>query len=111
VQGFAIGGLSELPRATFGSARLASMLATEFGMFGFKPHVLADLLVGKRVDVRPGEETYWRTLSGVQRPADLATALQLIHKLFTTDVRACCCPYTLQARQTSCPACSASLAQ
>ena len=89
VQGFAVGGLSELPKAEFGNARLAVMLANEFGMFGFKPHELADLLAGKRVDVRAGEDTFWRTLSGVQRPADLASAMQLIHRLFTTDVRAC----------------------
>jgi hypothetical protein len=88
LQGFAIGGLSELPRAEFNNARLSMMLAEEFGAFGFKPHVLADLLAGKRVAVRPAEDTYWRTLSGAQRAGNLETAMQLIYKLFTHEVRA-----------------------
>lgn len=87
MQGFAIGGYSELNEGEFVSARLASLLAQDFGMFGYKPHELSDLLAGKRVDLKPEESTFWRMLTGTARPADLDAAMQLVHKLFITEVR------------------------
>lgn len=86
MQAFAVGGLSEVQPAAFSSARLAVQLAHEFGPFGFQPHILADMLAGKRVDIRPTESTFWRDIAGSTRPADLEVAMQLLHKLFTTEV-------------------------
>ena len=49
--------------------------------------VLSDVLAGKRVSVAAGESAYWRTFGGDQSPEDLETALQLVHRLFTTQAR------------------------
>lgn len=48
--------------------------------------VLSDVLAGKRASVGAGESPYWRTFGGDQSPEDLETALQLVHRLFTTQV-------------------------
>lgn len=49
--------------------------------------MLSDVLAGKRVAVGTGESAYWRTLGGDQSPEDLETALQLVHRLFTTQAK------------------------
>eukprot|EP00892_Ulva_mutabilis_P009176 jgi/Ulvmu1/6630/UM003_0268.1 len=86
--GFAPGGVTEQPAAQVTEAALACTLAEEMGMFGFKPHVLMDVLAGKRASVAASLSTFWRMLSGDISPLDLETAMQLIHKLFTTTVEA-----------------------
>ena len=43
--------------------------------------------MGKRVEVSTMEGSYWRGFGGEQSPSDLATALQLIHRLFATRVQ------------------------
>ncbi|GIL74679.1 hypothetical protein Vretimale_2315 [Volvox reticuliferus] len=85
--GFAVGGLSEVPLELFYTASLAGTLAGHLGMFGFRPDVLGDILAGRRVDVEVTEGAYYRTMRGVQSPTDLETAMQLVHLLFTTQVR------------------------
>lgn len=87
MQGFAAGGLSEVPEVDFRTASLSPMLAGELGIFGFKPHVLADIVAGKRAEVKPSEGAFWRSLSGEQSPHDLDTAMKLIYCLFTNKVR------------------------
>ncbi|KAK9846440.1 hypothetical protein WJX81_003803 [Elliptochloris bilobata] len=87
VTGWAPGGLSEVPRTAFRSAAMAQMLADELGPYGFKPEVLEEMLMGKRVDVATMEGSYWRGFGGEQSPSDLETALQLICRLFTTRVQ------------------------
>jgi hypothetical protein len=86
VQGFAVGGLSELSRQDFQSARFAVLLAEELGAFGLRPHVLSTLLAGKSIDIVLSEEPFWRKIAGSQRPADLETAMQLLHRLFMHTV-------------------------
>jgi hypothetical protein len=86
LQGFAVGGLTEVPVAKVRSAHLASTLAGELGIFGVKPHLMSDYLAGKRVDIGTEESVYWRTIRGQVSPADLQTAFELIHKLFTHEV-------------------------
>jgi hypothetical protein len=87
VQGFAMGGLSELSKRDFGAARFAVLLAEELGAFGLRPHVLATLLAGKSVDLVLGEEAFWRKIGGSLRPADLECTMQLLYRLFTHMVR------------------------
>ena len=49
--------------------------------------VLEEVLMGKRVEISTMEGSYWRGFGGEQSPSDLETALQLIHRLFTTRVQ------------------------
>lgn len=49
--------------------------------------ILEEVLMGKRVDISTMEGSYWRGFGGEQSPSDLETALQLIHRLFTTRVQ------------------------
>lgn len=88
LSGFASGGLSEVPENSFRSASFANMVAGELGMFGLRPEVLSDVLAGKRASVVTNESAYWRLFGGDQSPEDLETALQLVHRLFTTQVEA-----------------------
>lgn len=100
VQGFAPGGLTQCAPADVKEAAVSCMLAEDMGVFGFKPHVLMDVLAGKRASVVPSVATFWRLLSGDLSPLDLETAMQLVHKLFTTEV---CATRPLPAC-TACPA-------
>ncbi|KAG2437776.1 hypothetical protein HYH02_011151 [Chlamydomonas schloesseri] len=85
--GFAVGGLSEVPQPLFYTSSLAGTLAGHLGVFGFPPEVLGDILAGRRVDLDISEGAYYRTMRGVQSPLDLETAFQLVHLLFTTQVK------------------------
>lgn len=104
--GFAAGGLTEVPQVgisrsasfvdlcdmreccllqdEFRSASLAPVVANELGIFGVKPAIAADILAGKRVELKPGEGAFWRSFSGDESPDDLEIAFQLVHKLFTS---------------------------
>ncbi|GIL48315.1 hypothetical protein Vafri_4598 [Volvox africanus] len=85
--GFALGGLSEVPQELFYTASLAGTMAGHLGIFGFRPDVLGDILAGRRVDLEVTEGAYYRIMRGVQSPMDMETAMQLVHLLFTTQVR------------------------
>lgn len=89
MQGFAPGGITEQPPSLVAESSISCMLAEEMGMFGFKPHVLMDVLAGRRASVAASVSSFWRLLSGDLSPLDLETAMQLIHKLFTTEVLPC----------------------
>eukprot|EP00798_Chlamydomonas_sp_ICE-L_P000547 gene547-1962_t len=99
--GSAFGGLSEVPHELFytGSSQdyaesdlfhngsLSSVIAGQLGVFGYKPTMLDDILAGKRVEMDLSEGAFMRSFGGVQSPADLETAFQLMHLLFTKDVK------------------------
>ncbi|KAF5184288.1 Zinc protease pqql-like [Thalictrum thalictroides] len=84
--GFAYGGLSEVPEDEHYSCSMASTIAGEIGVFGYKPSLLMDILAGKRAEVGTKIGSYMRSFSGDCSPTDLETALQLVYQLFTTDV-------------------------
>ncbi|KAL6755922.1 Metalloenzyme, LuxS/M16 peptidase-like protein [Haematococcus lacustris] len=85
--GMAHGGLTEIPQPLFYTAAIAPAIAAQLGMFGLKPHILNDFLAGQRVDVSVAEKAFNRSLSGVQSPGDLETVMQLVHLLFTAEVK------------------------
>ncbi|KAL5699599.1 hypothetical protein ACHQM5_030479 [Ranunculus cassubicifolius] len=84
--GFAYGGFSEIPQDEYFSCSMASTIAEEIGIFGYKPSVLMDMLAGKRAEVDIDVDTYTRSFSGNCSPTDLETALQLVYQLFTNNV-------------------------
>ncbi|KAJ4846270.1 hypothetical protein Tsubulata_008787 [Turnera subulata] len=84
--GFSYGGLSEIPESDYFSCSMASTIAGEIGVFGYRPSVLMDMLAGKRVEVGTKLGAYMRTFSGDCSPSDLETALQLVYQLFTSDL-------------------------
>ncbi|KAL5728894.1 hypothetical protein ACHQM5_001921 [Ranunculus cassubicifolius] len=84
--GFSYGGLSEISEEEYFSCLMSSTIAREIGVFGYKPPVLMDMLAGKRVDFNTKVGSYMRTFCGDCSPADLETALQLVYKLFTTNI-------------------------
>ncbi|KAK3250341.1 hypothetical protein CYMTET_40280 [Cymbomonas tetramitiformis] len=86
LSGFAHGGLSEVPVDEFDSLSCSTLLATELGVFGYKPEVLSEIMAGKRVNVSCSIGAFKRSFSGDQSPLDLESALQLVHRLFTTRV-------------------------
>eukprot|EP00898_Chlorokybus_atmophyticus_P001425 jgi/Chlat1/2283/Chrsp17S02583 len=88
ISGYAFGGLSELPKQQFQSASMASAIAGEMGVYGFKPAVLSDMLAGKRCSVGTSIGAYKRTFGGDCSPSDLETALQLLYLLFSTKRKA-----------------------
>ncbi|KAJ9517538.1 hypothetical protein QJQ45_024978 [Haematococcus lacustris] len=85
--GMAHGGLTEVTPPLFYTAAIAPAIAAQLGMFGLKPHILNDFLAGQRVDVSVAEKAFNRSLSGVQSPGDLETVMQLVHLLFTAEVK------------------------
>ena len=47
---------------------------------------LAEMLMGKRVEVNLSCSAYSRSFAGEQSPLDLETAFQLIYRLFTHQI-------------------------
>nr|GEW27730.1 zinc protease PQQL-like isoform X1 [Tanacetum cinerariifolium] len=84
--GFAYGGLSEVLESDYLSCRLAFQIAGKIGIFGYKPSMLQDILIGNTAIVAALIESYTRTFTGCCSPADLETAFQLIHQLFVASV-------------------------
>ncbi|KAF9615719.1 hypothetical protein IFM89_026134 [Coptis chinensis] len=84
--GFTYGGLSEVPEDEHFSCSMASTIAGEIGVFGYKPTVLMDMLAGKRAEVGTKIGAYMRSFSADCSPTDLETGLQLVYQLFTTNV-------------------------
>ncbi|KAI7987810.1 Zinc protease PQQL-like [Camellia lanceoleosa] len=67
---FSYGGLSELPEIEYFSCSMGSTIAGEIGVFGYRPSVLMDMLVGKRAEVGTKLGAYMRTFSGDCSPWD-----------------------------------------
>ena len=42
--------------------------------------------MGKRCDLKTDHGAFWRRFAGEQSPENLETAMQLVHKLFTTTL-------------------------
>lgn len=97
VRCFAKGGLSEVPESEYLDALYANTIATELGIFGLKPEILSDVLAGKRCDVSSKTGTYYRRVDGDTSPTDIESGLQLIHALFTSNVRDMLVPEELEA--------------
>eukprot|EP01025_Chloroclados_australasicus_P009149 TRINITY_DN13521_c0_g1_i3.p1 TRINITY_DN13521_c0_g1~~TRINITY_DN13521_c0_g1_i3.p1 ORF type:complete len:1012 (-),score=156.71 TRINITY_DN13521_c0_g1_i3:256-3291(-) len=87
MEGFAVGGLSEVSERHYRSSESGVLIASELGMYGFKPHILSDIVAGKRADVRVSESAYWRAIKGDQSPDDLETTFQMLYLLFTHEVQ------------------------
>ena len=87
VQGFAPGALTEQPLSQRANAGVAVTLAEEMGVYGFKPNVMDDIITGKRVSIRSSIAAHWRTLGGEISPLDMEIAMQMIYRLFTSEVR------------------------
>lgn len=92
MQGFAPGALTEQPLAQRANAGIAVTLAEEMGVYGFKPNVMDDIISGKRVSIRSSIATFWRTLGGDISPLDMDIAMQMIYRLFTSEVGSSACP-------------------
>lgn len=86
LQGFAPGALTEQPLSERANAGVAVTLAEEMGVYGFKPNVMDDIIAGKRVSLRSSIQAFWRTLGGDISPLDIDIAMQMIYKMFTSEV-------------------------
>ncbi|CAM9215205.1 unnamed protein product [Phaeothamnion confervicola] len=86
-QGYAHGGLMELPQGDWPSARMSCVLGEEFGLFGIGPARLIDVLTGKRVSLAVGVDCHGRFFSGECAAGDLETFLTLVHALFTAEIK------------------------
>ena len=64
VKGFALGGLSDVPRQDFPACSMSHTLAEELGQFGLRPELLLDVLMGTRVELGTSEGPFWRVLGG-----------------------------------------------
>ena len=76
---YAMGGLSTADSARFATAFLSTAVVNDAGVGGFKSTDLQKMLSGKLVRVSPSYGPYTHGFNGSARPADLETALQLIH--------------------------------
>lgn len=85
-QGFAPGALTEQPTSQRANAGVAITLAEEMGVYGFKPNVMDDIISGRRVSIRSSIAAFWRTMGGDISPLDMDIAMQMIYKLFTSEV-------------------------
>jgi zinc protease len=80
---YAPGGLSAVDSASVVTTSFAMSIVDDNGVGGFKNADLQKLLAGKIVNITPSIGAYTVGLRGTTRPADLETALQLIHLGFT----------------------------
>jgi len=76
---YAMGGLSNADSARFATAFLGNGVVNDAGVGGFKATDLQKMLSGRIVRVSPSYGFYTHGFNGSARPADLETALQLIH--------------------------------
>ena len=77
ISGYAYGGLSEIPEREYHTAAMAQTVASEVGIFGFKPTVLTEMLAGKRIDCSAKISSYMRVFSGEVSPFDLEPGMQV----------------------------------
>ena len=85
--GCAVGGLTQVPKALYPSARIGSTLAVLAGRFGFKPIVLDNMLAAKLVNLDASIDAYMRHISGDASAKEMEELLQLLHLLFATRVQ------------------------
>ncbi len=76
---YTLGGLSLADSARFATAFMGNIVVNDAGVGGFKATDLQKMLSGKIVRVSPSYGPYTHGFTGSTRPADLETALQLIH--------------------------------
>ncbi len=79
----AVGGSSLAPPADYVEASLSDEYVQRSGAGGFKARDLEKLLAGKVASASPFVSLSTHGLSGSASPADLETALQLLHEEFT----------------------------
>ncbi len=79
----AVGGGSLAPAADYVEASLSDEYVQRSGAGGFKAQDLAKLLAGKVASASPFVSLSTHGVSGSASPADLETALQLLHETFT----------------------------
>mmetsp|Transcript_48705 Transcript_48705/g.115766 ORF Transcript_48705/g.115766 Transcript_48705/m.115766 type:complete len:1036 (+) Transcript_48705:39-3146(+) len=84
---YALGGLSELSNEALNSGRMCTAIASEVGAFGIPPADLVDMMAGMRVSLNTEVSTYSRAVAGECSPSDLEAALQMVHLLFTCQLR------------------------
>jgi zinc protease len=76
---YAMGGLSLADSSQFTTAFLANIVLNDAGVGGFKATDLEKMLAGKILRVNASYGPYTHGVNGSTRPADLETALQLVH--------------------------------
>lgn len=78
VRGFAYGGISEIDESDHYTCKMGRSFASEVGIYGHKPPLLAELLAGKLIygDLKLGY--YTRSFEVDCAKADLEAALQVI---------------------------------
>ncbi|MGH7731193.1 MAG: M16 family metallopeptidase, partial [Candidatus Eiseniibacteriota bacterium] len=77
--GYAYGGLSLADSTRFATGAMANAVLNDAGVGGFKATDLTKMLAGRIVRVNAAYGGYTHGISGSTRPADLETALQLVH--------------------------------
>ena len=83
----AVGGLTQIPRKLFATAKVGAMLATTAGQLGYRPTVLSNILAGKLAWLEAGMDAYWRNVSGESSAHEVEELMQLLHLLFTSDLQ------------------------
>ena len=80
---FAPGGTSLYSDSDYDAAASAGQVIAGFGVGGFNPVELGNVLSGKAVKVAPFIDARSEGISGTAAPADIETALQLVNLYFT----------------------------
>ena len=83
IGGYAKGGLSVADSAAFPTASFATSLVEGSGFGGLSRSGLQSALEGRTASIEPFAGTYEHGVRGLASPADLETALQLVHLEFT----------------------------
>ncbi|RVU01645.1 insulinase family protein [Mucilaginibacter limnophilus] len=83
ITGYGLGGTSLASDMDFTSASLAASVVGGSGISEFNQIQLQKMMTGKNVNISPYISEYTQGFSGNATPADLETALQLIHLYFT----------------------------
>ena len=76
---YAYGGFSLGDTARFATAVMTNAVLNDAGVGGFRATDLQKMLAGRIVQVNPAYGGYTHGVNGSTRPADLETALQLVH--------------------------------
>ena len=65
INGYAYGGLSQVPESEYGSCSLANEIAIQVGAFGHTPSQLKEMLVDRMPEIAAEIKPYTRTLVGM----------------------------------------------
>jgi zinc protease len=76
---YAMGGLSTADSASITTAFMSNVVLSDAGVGGFKATELQKMLSGKILRVNASYGPYTHGLNAMARPADLETALQVVH--------------------------------